>query len=398
MKVDPSAAARQRTESVLANRFPWAGLLALAMAGFICILTETLPAGLLPYISEGLGVSEALAGQLVTLYALGSLAAAIPLTALTRGWRRRPLLLGCLLGFLVFNTITALSDHYMLTLAARLLAGVCAGVLWGMIAGYARRMVPDAWKGRAMAVAMVGTPLALALGVPLGTFLGIWVGWRWVFGVMSLLTIALLAWVFWKLPDFPGQTARQRLPLRKVFTLRGIRPILGIVLLWVIAHNVLYTYITPYLEQSGLAGRVDMILLVFGLASVAGIGLTGLLIDRRLHRLIVLSTSGFAAASLALGIGSEQPLIVYVGVAVWGLTFGGAPTLLQTALAESAGENADVAQAMLVTAWNLGIGGGGLAGGILLESLGVASFSWTVLVLMLLATATALFTRSSVRM
>ena len=277
----------------------------------------------------------------------------------------------------------------MLTLAARLLAGVCAGVLWGMVAGYARRMVPDAWKGRAMAVAMVGTPLALALGVPLGTFLGIWMGWRWVFGVMSLLPGGVRVWVVWKRPDGPGQPGQQRLSLYRVFTLRGVRPILAVVLLWVLAHNVLYTYIAPYLAQSGLAERVDMVLLIFGISSVAGIGLTGVLIDRWLRRLILLSTSGFAVASLALGIGSDQPLVVYAGVAIWGLTFGGAATLLQTSLAEAAGESADVAQSMLVTVWNLAIGAGGLAGGLLLETLGVASFPWTVLALMLLAFAVA---------
>ncbi|MDF2713888.1 MAG: transporter, partial [Paenibacillus sp.] len=104
------------------ERLPWAGLLALAMTGFICILTETIPAGLLLQIGEGLGVSEALAGQLVTLYALGSLLAAIPVTTATRGWRRRPLLLMCIVGFLVFNTVTTLSSNYTLTLTARFFA------------------------------------------------------------------------------------------------------------------------------------------------------------------------------------------------------------------------------------------------------------------------------------
>jgi predicted MFS family arabinose efflux permease len=367
------------------ERLPWAGLLALSMTGFICILTETLPAGLLPQISEGLGISEAFAGQLVTLYALGSLAAAIPLTAATRGWRRRPLLLLCIIGFLVFNTITALSSNFMLTLVVRFLAGVSAGVLWGMTAGYARRMVPDSLKGRAMAIAMSGTPLALALGVPVGTFLGVLVGWRSVFGIMSLLTVALVFWVLWKLPDFPGQATHQRIPLIKVFTIAGVRPILFVVLIWVLAHNILYTYIAPYLAQAGLASRIGFVLLIFGITSVVGIWITGLLIDRWLRLLVLISTFGFAAASLALGIDSQQPIVVCISISIWGLTFGGAATLLQTALAEAAGESADVAQSMLVTAWNLAISGGGLVGGILLESLGVLSFPWTLLILMLLA-------------
>lgn len=71
------------------NRLPVAGLLALAMTSFIAILTETLPAGLLPQIAQGLGISEVMTGQLVTVYAIGSILTAIPLTALTSGWRRR---------------------------------------------------------------------------------------------------------------------------------------------------------------------------------------------------------------------------------------------------------------------------------------------------------------------
>lgn len=376
----------QHTEGHLSSaKLPWAGLLALALTGFICILTETLPAGLLPQISKGLGITESLAGQLVTLYALGSLAAAIPLTAVTRSWRRRPLLLLCIIGFLVFNTVTAISSLYLVTLAARFLAGVSAGVLWGMIAGYARRMVPDSLRGRAMAIAMAGTPLALALGVPIGTFVGDLIGWRSVFGIMSLLTVTLIIWVLWKLPDYPGQTAHQQLSLLKVFQIAGVRPILLVVLIWVLAHNILYTYITPYLDRVGLAGRVDVILLIFGITSVIGIWIIGVLIDRWLRFLVLISTFGFASASFALGIGGHQPIIIFVGVAIWGLTFGGAATLLQTGLAESTGENADVAQSMLVTVWNLGISSGGIVGGILLETLGVFSFPWTLSILMILA-------------
>ncbi|WP_419886097.1 MFS transporter [Paenibacillus sp. B-A-8] len=366
------------------ERFPWAGLLALAMTGFICILTETIPAGLLLQIGDGLGVSEALAGQLVTLYALGSLLAAIPITTVTRGWRRRPLLLMCILGFLVFNTVTTLSSNYVLTLGARFFAGVSAGVLWGMIAGYARRMVPESRKGRAMAVAMVGTPLALALGVPAGTLLGTLVGWRSIFGIMSLLALMLVAWVVWKLPDYPGEAPDKRLPLYKVFVIPGVRPVLFVVLAWVLAHNILYTYIAPYLTQAGLTQRVDLILLIFGITALVGIWVIGILIDRKLRPLVLISLVAFALSSIVLGISSSQ-IMIYLVVAVWGLTFGGAATLLQTAVAEAAGESADMAQSMLVTAWNLAIGGGGVMGGILIETVGVRSFPLVLFILLILA-------------
>jgi predicted MFS family arabinose efflux permease len=366
------------------DRLPWAGLIALAISGFICILTETIPAGLLIQISNSLGVSESLAGQLVTAYALGSLIAAIPLTTATQGWHRKPLLLLCIIGFLVFNTITAFSSSYTLTLIARFFAGVTAGVLWGMTAGYARLMAPDSLKGKAMAVAMVGTPLALAFGVPVGTFLGSLVGWRSVFGIMSLLALVLIIWVLWKLPDFPGQTAEKRITLLKVFVTPGVRPILFVVLAWILSHNILYTYIAPYLSEAGLTPRVDMVLLIFGIAALVGIWVIGVLIDRILRTLVLISLAGFGLASLALGIGISQPIIIYLAVAVWGLTFGGAATLTQTAIADVAGKSADIAQSMLVTAWNLAIGSGSVVGAILMETFGVSSFPWAMFILLLL--------------
>ncbi|MFC3745144.1 MFS transporter [Paenibacillus sp. GCM10012306] len=385
MNRNMASSSQSATSNASAERLPWGGLLALAMTGFICILTETLPAGLLPQISDGLGISEALAGQLITLYALGSTLAAIPLITATRGWRRRSLLLMCIVVFLVFNTITSLSTSYILTLAARFFAGVSGGVVWGITAGYARRMVHESLRGRALAVAMIGTPLGLLLGVPIGTFVGGYIGWRLVFGITSILSLLLIFWVFKAVPDFPGQVGQQRLPLRKVFFIPGVRSILFVVLFWVLAHNVLYTYIAPFLTLAGLAGRVDLILLIFGIASVVGIWVTGMLIDRWLRLLTLFSLAGFAAASVLLGIGSGQPVIIYFSIVLWGLTFGGAATLLQTAVAETAGENADVAQSMLVTSWNIAIGGGGIIGGVLLGTLGVHNFPWVVLVLLLLA-------------
>lgn len=185
---------------------PVLALLALAMTGFICILTETLPAGLLPQIGAGLHISPALAGQMVTAYAAGSLIAAIPLTRVTRTWPRRQVLLATVLGFLLFNTLTAATSQVAVLLTARFLAEAAAGLAWSLLAGYARRMVPPAQQGRAMALAMIGTPVALSLGVPIGTWLGTLLDWRMSFAVMSLL---LMAWIVLAIPNFPGQRARR---------------------------------------------------------------------------------------------------------------------------------------------------------------------------------------------
>ncbi|MEQ9971115.1 MFS transporter [Pectobacterium carotovorum] len=367
------------------DRLPIASLLALATAAFITILTEALPAGLLPQMAQGLAVSEAWVGQTVTIYAMGSLVAAIPLTTATQGVRRRLLLQSAIAGFAVANAITAFSGSYMLTMAARFLAGVSAGLLWALLAGYAARMVPEHQKGRAIAIAMVGTPLALSLGVPAGTFLGNVIGWRMCFGMMSGLALILMLWVRIQVPDFAGQSAGKRLSLGRVFTMAGVRPVLCTVLAFVLAHNILYTYIASFLAAVGMVAQTGLVLLVFGVTSLLGIWIVGVLIDRYLRALTLACLALFCLSVLALGVAGDVLAVVYAAVAVWGLAFGGAATLFQTALVRTAEGGTDVAQSMLVTAWNMAIAGGGIIGGVLLERLGVAAFSPVLLVLLLIA-------------
>lgn len=375
-------------------RLPMAALLALAMTGFLCIITETLPAGLLPQIAEGLAVSTSLAGQTVTAYALGSIVAAIPLTVATQRWRRRSVLLLTIVGFLVFNSITAVSSSYPVTLVARFLAGMAAGLGWSLLAGYARRMVPVAQQGRALAVAMVGTPIALSLGVPLGTWLGAHMGWRSAFVAASLLTLVLIVWVLAKVPDYPGQAGDRRLPLRKVFTTPGVRPVLAVVVAWMLAHNILYTYIAPFVTEAGLASQVDIVLLTFGVTSLIAIGIAGRLVDHHLRGSVLASLAGFALVASALAVAARSPAVVYAGVGIWGLTFGGAATFLQTALADTAGDGADVALSMNVMAWNGAIAGGGLVGGAALQAFGPASLPPLMVALLAIAFAIAWLARS----
>lgn len=200
-------------------------------------------------------------------------------------------------------------------------------------------------------------------------------GWRTTFLGMSGLTLVLIGWVLWQVPDFAGQPAGRRAGLRQVLRLPGVRPILLVTLLFVLAHNILYTYIAPFLEAAGLGKRVELALFVFGAAALASIALMGVMIDRHLRSLVLASTALFAGTSLALGLWSDEPALVLIAIAVWGVT-----TLFQTALAQAAGGAADLAQSMLVTVWNTAIAGGGLIGGLLLDRLGVAAFLWALII------------------
>lgn len=161
-----------------------------------------------------------------------------------------------------------------------------------------------------------------------------------------------------------------------------------------LAHNVLYTYVAPLVALAGLSRYVDVVLLVFGMAALIGIWLTGKVVDAHLRKAVLCSLAGFALSALAFGLGPRQPIIIYGGVALWGLSFGGAATLLQTALADAAGDGADAALSMNVVVWNMAIAGGGLLGGVLLDHMGAGSFSWAVVIFALASLLIAFSARS----
>ncbi|MFD4673296.1 MFS transporter [Lentzea sp. NPDC058450] len=381
------------SRAVHSERLPLLPLIALFTAGLITTLTEALPAGVLPQMSTALGVPESVAGQTVTIYAIGTLLTAIPVSLATASWPRRHLLLTALVGFVVANLVTAVSLDFTVTMVARFLAGASSGVVWSLLGGYASRLVAPGLQGRAMAFAMAGTPVALSLGVPVGAYLGKVVGWQLTFGLVSALTGLLIAWTAWSLPNFAGRAVGDRIPLRRILKLDGLRTVLAVTGAFVLAHTILYTYIAPILAEAGLQDHLQWVLLDFGIASIISIWLTGVLIDRHHRRLVVLSTGLFAVSAAVLSVAAASPLADYLAVAAWGLAFGGAATLLQSALMRTAGEYADVAQSSMVTTWNLGIGLGGLVGGVLLAGFGPGSLMVAAVVLLVPAVAVVVLAR-----
>ncbi|MFH8759538.1 MFS transporter [Streptomyces atroolivaceus] len=362
------------------RKLPMSPLLALATAAFMGILTEALPAGVLPEMARDMSVSESAMGQALTIYAIATGLSAIPLAITTATWNRKWLLMLSVTTFAVANTVTAISSSYALTMGFRLIAGVAAAAVWAELVGYARRLAPPHLQGRAIAITMAGVPLALSLGIPLGTFLGGLFGWRLTFGLVTVVSVVLLGWIWATVPDAAGQKPGAREPILRALRLPGVAAVLFVVAAYVLAHNILYTYIATFLDTYDHGDSRDIVLLVFGIASVVSIWVTGALVDRKLRMLTVASSALFIIASIMLVILAGNLWVVYAAMILWGLGWGGVTTLLQTAVTDAGG---DRGQALLVTTWNSFMAGGGAVGGILLDMHGPKSFPWSVLALML---------------
>ncbi|MFE7271956.1 MFS transporter [Streptomyces sp. NPDC057623] len=188
-----------------------------------------------------------------------------------------------------------------------------------------------------------------------------------------------MGWVWWRVPGFPGEPPGAGLPLHRVAALPGVSTVLSVTLFLLLGHQVMYTYVAPFTAHAGF-GRTGLVLLVFGAATVAGIWVTGVLVDRRLRATLLGALALCTAVMLALGLGAGTPAVLLVSVALWGVAFGGAPTLIQTALVDASGPaHADVATSLQTTVHNAGIAAGSLTGGLALDRLGAGALPWTAL-------------------
>jgi predicted MFS family arabinose efflux permease len=185
------------------------------------------------------------------------------------------------------------------------------------------------------------------------------------------------------------------MPVLKVFALPGVALILVVIFAWMLAHNTFYTYIASYLRFADVGLSTQVALVTFGIAAIVGVWVTGLLIDRALRMLVLTSIASFVVAGIIFAVAHQSSVAVLAATVLWGVAFGGAATQLQTAMAESSGENADVANSLVGVAFNIAIFGGGVAGAVLItfdDGLGLPSL---MIALALLAFGVAFAARRS---
>jgi predicted MFS family arabinose efflux permease len=362
-------------------------LLLLSAGIFVAVTSEFLPIGLLPQLRDEPDVTEAQVGLLVTVFAAAVVIATAPLTHLTRRVPRKRLLLALLAVFAVANLVAALTPGYAVLVVARVVGGAAHGVFWAVVTPYAARLVPPERLARAVAVVAAGATVATVAGVPLGTLLGAAVGWRASFAVIAGLVVVIALAIVAVLPavahgvadaapDAAADTRRHRDP-----TLAPVLVLCVTVVLVTLGHAAFHTYIAAWvIDVAGFAtAAVAPVLLAFGAAGAAGVALAGVLGDRYPRALLPIMLTGVIAAVAGLGVvglgvvaaspaASADPVVVVVLIVAWSAFLGGVPVIFQARLLQLASPALrDIGAAWITVAFNLGIGGGALLGGVVLE-------------------------------
>ena len=368
-------------------------LFALTVAAYAIGTTEFVIVGLLPTVATDLSITLPLAGLIVSVYALGVTFGAPILTALTGKLGRKPLLLGLMALFIAGNALAALSPSYGMLLAGRVLSAFAHGVFFSVGATIAADLVAPDRRASAIAMMFMGLTVAIVTGVPLGTFVGQTFGWRatfWAVAALGLVAFAAIAFLL------PANLRREKpAGLLEQVRVLGSGRLLLVFAMTALGYGgtfVTFTFLSPLLQEiTGLSeSTVSLVLVLYGAAIAVGNIVGGKVANHNPVKALAVLFALQAAVLAVLTFTAPSPVLALVTLAALGfLSFATVPGL-QLYVVDIAKRHrpaaVDVASALNIAAFNLGIAAGAWIGGLTVASpLGLGATPWVGAILVVAA-------------
>ncbi|SHL50696.1 Predicted arabinose efflux permease, MFS family [Pseudonocardia thermophila] len=346
----------------------------LTAGAFVVGTSAYIVSGVLPEISAETGATPAAVGQLATAFSL-AYAVGAPLVATLAGrWDRRTLLVAALLAAAAGNALTALAPTYPLLFVGRIVAALGAAAYTPAATLVATSFYPPERRGRAVAIVFGGLTLALALGVPAGSFLGEPLGFRGVFLLVAAAGLASAVGVRLLVPSVPAPPPVTLTERFSVLRERTVQVVLAVTVLGVLGTMSVYVYVVPLLaEFTGATGPVvSILLLVYGLGAIVGNTLGGRATDRfgpRRTLIVVMTVTIAAVATLPftlLTVAGAATALVAWSLASWAFN-----PPFQSLILDVAGEQSALVLSLNASAIYLGAGLSGMVGGLVVAGPGV---------------------------
>lgn len=372
-----------------------AAIYVFSLCAFTFGLSEFVVAGLLTAIADDLDARISLVGTAIAAYALGAAIGAPFITALVAHWWDRQILLlaTALLG--LGSLLMSASPNLLTLLAIRFVVGLGHGVFMAVASDAATRLVEPQRSGRALSVVWIGLTLALAFGVPIGTYLGSVWSWRVVFLTIGALSVAGMLGLALCMPR--GGAAD---PSARGGAWKGIQAIThpqllmtaGIGALVSVATFSFFTFVSPYLQQiTGVDVQwLSLGMLLFGVCAIVGNLLGGFLGDAMDgDRSLRLALVALAVNLLGLYGFAGVPALMMLLIGTLGICFFSIVTLLTLRLLKQAQHfipgYSSVAAGLNIASFNLGTALGGAVGSLTISYATLASVPLTGAVAAILA-------------
>jgi len=366
-------------------------LFILALSAFAIGTTEFVIMGLLPDVAADLGVSIPGAGWLVTGYALG-VAIGAPFMAMATARLPRKAALVTLMGiFIVGNLLCALASDYDVLMFARVVTALCHGAFFGIGSVVAAGLVPANRRASAVALMFTGLTLANVLGVPLGTALGQYAGWRSTFWAVTVIgVIALIGLIRF----LPTNREEEKLDMRaELAALKGAGIWLSLTMTALFSASMfaLFTYVAPLLgDVTGVSPQgVTWTLLLIGLGLTVGNVIGGKMADRKVSSTLIAVFISMAVISTALSWTSVALIPTEITLFLWAVAAFAAVPALQINVVTFGKAAPNLVSTLNIGAFNVGnalgawIGGSVIAHGLGLTRVPLAAAALAVLALLI---------------
>lgn len=381
-------------------RQSWGAVCAMSLAAFVLVASEFMPVSLLTPIAADLHVTEGQAGQGIAMSGLFALITSLLIASVAARVERKPLLLSLTLLMIVSGTVAAFAPNYTTFMLGRALIGIAIGGFWSLSAATAMRLVAEDQVTRAMAIVNGGNALATVIAAPLGSFLGALIGWRGAF--FCIVPVAVLAglWLLISLPTMKNTASAGSANALRL--MKRVPVALGMVAvsIFFMGQFMLFTYLRPFLETVThvSVSMLSLMLLVLGLAGLAGTFLIEAFLKVGLHRTLIVIPVLMAMIALALVSFGSSAITTTVLLGIWGLVATAAPVGWWTWLAKTLPDDAEAGGGLMVAIVQLAIASGATVGGVVFDFSGYrATFELSALLLGVAAVLACLSARAALR-
>lgn len=379
------------------TRQVWGAVLAMSLCAFALVSSEFMPVSLLTPIANELALSEGQAGQAISISGIFAVLTSLFISSLIGAFDRKKVLLVLTAMMVASGAIVAFAPDYTTLMIGRAILGIAIGGCWSMSTAVMMRIAPEAFVPKAIAILQGGSALATAVAAPMGSLLGGLIGWRGAFFCVVPLAAIALCWQAMTLPSMPGNTTKGS--VGKVLRLLSTQQVaigMGAVALLFMGQFSLFTYLRPFLESVTHVdvSELSILLLIIGVAGLAGTTLVGSLLTRSVFPVLVIIP--LAMSAITLGLLAYGKWIVAAGVllGVWGLVATAAPVGWFTWLSKALPNDAEAGGGLMVAVIQLAITIGATVGGLLYDGIGYsATFVASAVMLLVSAVLTVLVSR-----
>lgn len=353
----------------------WCAVLSMAATSFALVSAEFLPSGLLTPMARDIGVTEGVAGQMVTATAAVGAVAALVSNVFIGRVNRKTVLIGLSALAVMSIALVSITSSFTMMLLGRAGLGIALSGFWALSVAIVARLVGPEAVGRGMAIVTLGVSLATIAAPSMGALLSDWVGWRAATAVTAGLAVLAMLLQLISLPSLPASSSNSIYDILRLTKRRAVQLAMLLILLLMTGHFAGSVYVRPFLERITLleTGSVAAALFGFGVAAAFGNMAGGRLADWSI-KVALLATSALIAivATALVGWGANNA-IAFVLVFTWGFAFGMAPVVLPINLSRSAPDALELAGSLMVVSFQVAISTGAILGGYLLDHFGAVA-------------------------